>query len=187
MRNIQRAALGVSLVLLMSGCVVAPYPASDPYYVEPVVVVPPPRVEYPGPPPTVGYVWIGGNWNWYQGRHVWAPGRWDPPEWRHMEVAGGVENNEARVGSNATLIVAMVGVSIRRPGDDDMTWPEAVSSVHRPMGIAMMERSCQQTGRSSVMRTELRGFPKRATKVSTTVSGDPDLECNKYCQGSFCA
>ncbi len=111
----------------------------------------------------------------------------DPPEWRHMEVAGGVENNEARVGSNATLIVAMVGVSIRRPGDDDMTWPEAVSSVHRPMGIAMMERSFQQTGRSSVMRTELRGFPKRATKVSTTVSGDPDLECNKYCQGSFCA
>ena len=79
MRNIQRAALGVSLVLLMSGCVVAPYPASDPYYVEPVVVVPPPRVEYPGPPPTVGYVWIGGNWNWYQGRHVWAPERWEPP------------------------------------------------------------------------------------------------------------
>jgi len=62
----------------LSGCVVAPAP----YYAhESVVMMPPPapQVEYVGPPPTVGYVWIGGYWAWHEGRHVWVGGHWDAP------------------------------------------------------------------------------------------------------------
>ena len=81
MGSIRRIGLGISAALLLGGCVVAPVPASGPYYGEPVVVAPP-RVEYPGPPPAVGYVWIGGDWNWYQGRRVWSPGRWEAPHGR---------------------------------------------------------------------------------------------------------
>jgi len=40
---------------------------------------PPPRVEYAGPPPAVGYIWIDGFWNWAGGRHVWSPGHWEAP------------------------------------------------------------------------------------------------------------
>ena len=36
------------------------------------VAPPPPRYEYVGPAPTVGYVWIGGYWNWAGGRHEWC-------------------------------------------------------------------------------------------------------------------
>lgn len=47
---------------LLGGCVITP--AGDPYYSEPVRVAPPPaRVEYPGNPPTVGYLWITGYWS----------------------------------------------------------------------------------------------------------------------------
>lgn len=78
------AAVVVATVSL-SACVVAPVPASGGYYGEPVVVAPPPpRVEYVGAPPVAGYIWIGGYWNWYGGRHVWVPGRWAPP--RHGYV-----------------------------------------------------------------------------------------------------
>ncbi|QEL63853.1 hypothetical protein OTERR_03770 [Oryzomicrobium terrae] len=67
----------------LSGCVVAP--AGRPYYggpvySEPVMVAPPPpRVEYVGPPPVVGQVWIGGFWNWTGQRHDWVPGHWENP------------------------------------------------------------------------------------------------------------
>ena len=64
----------------LGGCIVAPAPHGRPYYQEPVVVAPPPlRAEYPGPPPAVGYIWIGGNWNWTGRRHEWAPGHWEAP------------------------------------------------------------------------------------------------------------
>ena len=77
----QLCAVGAVLAAaLLSGCVVAPIPSAGPYYGEPVAVAPPPlQVEYPGPSPVAGYVWIGGYWNWYGGRHVWVPGRWDAP------------------------------------------------------------------------------------------------------------
>jgi hypothetical protein len=86
----------LSLVLLMSGCVVAPrpvyptypaYPAyHDHYYQDQgyIMVAPPaPRVEVIGVPPYSGQVWIGGAWFWEGGRHAWHPGHWDAPRPGH--------------------------------------------------------------------------------------------------------
>ncbi|MBL8484284.1 MAG: YXWGXW repeat-containing protein [Rhodocyclaceae bacterium] len=62
--------------LLLAACVVAPAPG--PYYGEAVMVAPPPaQVEYIGPRPGQGYVWIDGNWAWAGGRYVWVTGRWE--------------------------------------------------------------------------------------------------------------
>lgn len=62
----------------LAGCAVEP--VSRPYYGEPVRMAPPPlRVEMMGAPPVVGYVWIGGYWNWVSVRYVWVPGRWEAP------------------------------------------------------------------------------------------------------------
>lgn len=67
--------------LSVGGCVFAPV---DPYYEDEVVIVaPPPRVEYRGYPPVVGYVWIDGYWNWTGRRHDWMPGYWSAPHHRH--------------------------------------------------------------------------------------------------------
>ena len=78
--------------LLLSACVVAPYPRervvyaqpvpmSEPVPVESTVVVdvapPAPYVEVVPVAPFVGAVWIGGYWGWYGGRHHWVPGRWE--------------------------------------------------------------------------------------------------------------
>lgn len=90
-----RRALAVTMLVLgagLTGCVVAPYPRHmDDGGV--VLVEPPPvRIERPGPPPAVGYIWIDGFWNWSGGRHVWMPGhwephrpgqRWEPHRWEH--------------------------------------------------------------------------------------------------------
>jgi WXXGXW repeat (2 copies) len=68
--------------LSLTGCVVAPVgPYGGPYYGEQTVGVapPPPQAEVYGPPPAVGYVWIGGFWNWVGGRHVWINGHWSAP------------------------------------------------------------------------------------------------------------
>lgn len=66
---------------VLGGC--ATYVEQDPYYGydAPVVRVapPPPPYEYPGYPPAVGHVWIGGYWNWVGVRYVWVPGRWQVP------------------------------------------------------------------------------------------------------------
>lgn len=69
------------LAIALSGCVVSPAPpARTVYYREPVMVAPPPpRVEYIGPPPVVGHLWIGGFWNWSGNRHEWVPGHWEAP------------------------------------------------------------------------------------------------------------
>lgn len=73
-----RLAGATLLATLLSACVVAPAPRA--YYREPVIVAPPPpRVEYVGPPPVVGQVWIEGFWNWSGGRHDWVPGHWENP------------------------------------------------------------------------------------------------------------
>jgi hypothetical protein len=77
-------ALGAVLVLSASlgACVVYPEEGGySGYYVGGVVAVAPPepRVEVYSAPPTVGYVWIGGYWNWVGGRHVWVGGHWEAP------------------------------------------------------------------------------------------------------------
>ncbi|WP_091194822.1 YXWGXW repeat-containing protein [Formivibrio citricus] len=75
----------VATSALLGGCVVTT--GGEPYYVETVRVAPPPlRVEYPGPPPVVGYIWIGGYWNWVGTRHVWVPGRWEAPRHGYIYV-----------------------------------------------------------------------------------------------------
>ncbi len=85
MKPLHLVSVVVAATLSVSACVVAPLPPAGGYYGEPVLVAPPPpRVEYVGPPPAVGYVWIGGYWNWYGGRHVWVPGRWEAP--RHGQA-----------------------------------------------------------------------------------------------------
>jgi hypothetical protein len=67
---------------LLGGCVVrgsvaVPAPA---VYVGVVPVAPPaPQVEVIGVPPQPGFVWIGGYWNWVEGRHVWVGGHWSAP------------------------------------------------------------------------------------------------------------
>lgn len=47
---------------------------------------PPPRMEQPGSPPATGQVWIGGYWNWVEGRHEWVPGHWESPRPGHYWV-----------------------------------------------------------------------------------------------------
>jgi hypothetical protein len=79
-----RLLVAAGAALLATGCVV--YPA-QPYYTgevaqygDVVTVAPPaPQVEYIGPPPVAGYVWLGGYWGWQGGRHVWVGGHWSPP------------------------------------------------------------------------------------------------------------
>lgn len=76
-------AATAAALLSLGGCVVAPAGYYDRYdrYEGPVVAVPPPapRVEYYGPPPVVGSIWIGGYWGWRGGGHVWVPGYWSSP------------------------------------------------------------------------------------------------------------
>lgn len=91
---IRTRLLIVSLsALLLSACVVAPYPnrvvysqpvpvnAAPVYQEEAVVDVapPPPYVEVVPAIPFAGAVWIGGYWGWSGGRHQWVPGRWEHP------------------------------------------------------------------------------------------------------------
>jgi hypothetical protein len=69
---------------LLAGCVVrgsVAVPAPPVVYVGGTVNVapPPPQVEVYGAPPAVGYVWLGGYWNWVGGRHVWVGGHWEAP------------------------------------------------------------------------------------------------------------
>lgn len=73
-----------SATIMVGGCAVVP--VDDPYYDAPVVRVapPPPQYEYMGTPPVIGYVWIGGYWNWIGARYVWVPGRWDAPRPGHV-------------------------------------------------------------------------------------------------------
>ena len=83
------AAFAASAIaaLLLSACVVAPYPAQQavyapgpagPYAVT-EVAPPPPYVEPVPVVPFAGAVWIGGYWNWVGGRHVWVAGHYEHP------------------------------------------------------------------------------------------------------------
>ena len=82
--------------LLLSACVVAPYPRQVGYgsvgygtgYGQPVpqanegyvsVAPPAPYVEVIPLLPFAGAIWINGFWNWHGGRHHWSPGRYERP------------------------------------------------------------------------------------------------------------
>jgi YXWGXW repeat-containing protein len=97
-RLVSLALPGCAIALMLGGCIVAPAPR--PYYVAPApvyvapapveyvqVAPPPPQYEVIGAPPVVGYVWLGGYWNWVGGRHVWVAGHWDAPRAGHVWVA----------------------------------------------------------------------------------------------------
>jgi WXXGXW repeat (2 copies) len=84
--------VSLSAVMLLSACIVAPYPARRVVYAEPVpaqgyeqsdVIVdaapPAPYVEVVPVIPYAGAIWVGGYWGWGGGRHQWVPGRWDRP------------------------------------------------------------------------------------------------------------
>lgn len=87
-RSSRRAALlgGLALVTAgLAGCVVAPV---GPYYRGGIdadgdgyadAPPPAPQSEYVGPPPVVGYVWLGGYWGWRANRYVWIGGHWGAP------------------------------------------------------------------------------------------------------------
>ena len=87
-------AAAVSALAALTGCVVAPLggpyrPIQTPYEPGPpgpYVNVAPPPLQYEAIPiaPALGYVWIGGYWNWHLGRHLWIGGRWAlPPAGHH--------------------------------------------------------------------------------------------------------
>jgi len=68
----------IATTALLAACVAGPIHESN--YGETVYVAPPPpRVEYVGPPPVIGHVWIAGFWQWGGARYVWVPGRWEAP------------------------------------------------------------------------------------------------------------
>jgi hypothetical protein len=79
-------ALAVAASTLLSACIVVP--AGRPAYAGEVVMAapPPPQAEVVGVAPAVGYVWIGGFWNWVGGRHVWIGGHWEAPRPGHVWV-----------------------------------------------------------------------------------------------------
>jgi WXXGXW repeat (2 copies) len=82
--------------LLLSACVVAPYPAGPAYPqagAGDVIVSSAPPAPYAEIVPVMPYpgaIWISGYWGWNQGRHHWVPGRyarpvpghrWEPHRW----------------------------------------------------------------------------------------------------------
>jgi len=73
------AAAALAVALLLGGEAIAPSPAQAAVDIVVGVAPPAPIVEQVGPPPTPGYVWLGGYWNWVGGRHVWVPGHWSEP------------------------------------------------------------------------------------------------------------
>ncbi len=65
---------------LIGGCAV--HTVQEPYYRHEHTVAmapPPPIYENSGYPPSAGYLWINGYWNWTNVRYVWVPGRWEAP------------------------------------------------------------------------------------------------------------
>lgn len=93
--------------LVLTGCVVAPYPYR-PYQSHYVVTQPQPAVDIEyvqlAPPapyaevvtvsPGVGYVWITGSWLWSGGRHQWRAGTWSRPPTGYNRWQPGVWNNQ---------------------------------------------------------------------------------------------
>jgi hypothetical protein len=98
MRKADSRVRTVAAVLMLSavvgGCAVYAEPGYGAYYGGGAVAIAPPvaQVEVYGAPPTPGYFWVGGYWNWVGSRHVWVGGhwqaprtgyRWEPHRWVH--------------------------------------------------------------------------------------------------------
>jgi hypothetical protein len=85
----RRSAAVLLATALLGACVVRPagYGYGPPpgygggYEPGPYVTVAPPpvQVEMVGIAPGHGYFWIGGFWNWADGRHEWVGGHWEAP------------------------------------------------------------------------------------------------------------
>lgn len=93
----------LGLLAVLGGCATFPddpYYESGPYYGgygQGVPMPPPPSpYEYYGAPPVVGYVWIGGYWQWGGANYVWIPGRWEPPRPGHHWVPHGWDKDGDR-------------------------------------------------------------------------------------------
>ncbi len=94
--RIRNAAIALLLPLALSACVVGPpgYYRNG-YYGAGIFLAPPaPRVEYYGPAPDPGDIWISGYWQWAGGGYRWQRGywsaprpgyRWVPHRWEHGE------------------------------------------------------------------------------------------------------
>lgn len=111
MSHFRRIVLSSGLAgaaLVLSGCVVAPYPYR-PYYQSHVVVTQPQvgvDVEYvqTAPPapyaevvtvsPGIGFVWMEGAWIWSGGRHQWRAGSWARPPSGYNRWESGRWNNQ---------------------------------------------------------------------------------------------
>jgi hypothetical protein len=94
-RNIRKslmvAAIGGLSLFGLTGCFYAEAPEPTAVVATPgveVVAEPPPPAPYeePGPPPGVGFIWIGGFYDWDHGHYVWRRGHWDHDhDGRHWE------------------------------------------------------------------------------------------------------
>ena len=90
--------LSAAAVIGLSGCVIAPLPApqwrapvavqvappmqevAPPVVVaEPMLPPPPPQVEIIPVAPVVGYIWVGGFWDFFGGHYIWRAGHYAPP------------------------------------------------------------------------------------------------------------
>lgn len=79
--RIRNAAIALLLPLVLGACVVGPpgYYRNG-YYGAGIFLAPPaPRVEYYGPAPNAGDIWISGYWQWTGGRYRWQRGYWSAP------------------------------------------------------------------------------------------------------------
>jgi hypothetical protein len=70
--------------------VVAPVPGGDVVATAP----PPDQVEVQPPAPGIGFVWIGGFWDWDGGHYIWRRGYWGRPgpgyhAWEHDRWVAG--------------------------------------------------------------------------------------------------
>ncbi len=99
MKQVAFLAVGVSCMLLASGCIVQdthqPPPPPHAVYVQ----TPPPAdiVEYQSPPPDSSpyWAWQKGHWRWNGRAYYWTPGHWvhRPPHYTmwvapHWEARG---------------------------------------------------------------------------------------------------
>ena len=132
-------ALLTPALILLSGCVVAERPRSHrTVFVEPAPAMavdtmviatapPPPRREViiERERPSSDHTWVGGYWNWREGRHVWIAGHWErppqpgctwiEPRWEHRDhgyvfVGGSWRNSGVVVNERA---VVAPGVNVR--------------------------------------------------------------------------
>lgn len=73
---LRRALVGVTLLVLSSGCVGNP-PAMTGGAVLVAVGPPPPRREARPRPPGREYIWIEGYHRWTGAEYAWVPGHWE--------------------------------------------------------------------------------------------------------------